>query len=96
MPSRCGWTTATSIQVALVARLQREAGTNAAEVLDQVSENVRNRMELVRLIRTLTAQGRMARWIVSLLPVFLFVAIYVLNREYLQPALDRRRSASPG
>ena len=52
-------------QVALVARLQRDAGTNAAEVIDQVSENVRGRMDLERLVRTLTAQGRMARWIVS-------------------------------
>lgn len=73
------------IQIALVARLQREAGTNAAEVLDHVSANVRNEMELQRLVRSLTAQGRMARWIVSLLPVFLFIVLYFLNREYLEP-----------
>jgi tight adherence protein B len=72
-------------QVAFVARLQREAGTNAAEVIDQVSENIRNRMELLRLVHTLTAQGRMARWIVSLLPVGLFIAMYSINREYLRP-----------
>jgi tight adherence protein B len=72
-------------QLALVARLQRDAGTNAAEVIEQVSENVRGRMDLERLVRTLTAQGRMARWIVSLLPFFLFAAMYVLNREYLAP-----------
>lgn len=72
-------------QVAFVARLQREAGTNAAEVIDQVSENIRNRMELLRMVRTLTAQGRMARWIVSLLPVGLFVAMYSINRDYLRP-----------
>ncbi len=72
-------------QVAFVARLQRQAGTNAAEVLDQVSENCRNRMELRRLVRTLTAQGRMARWIVSLLPVGLFIVMYGINRDYLRP-----------
>ena len=27
----------------------------------------------------------MARWIVSLLPVVLFFAIYVLNKDYLRP-----------
>ena len=73
------------VQIALVAKLQREAGTNAAEVLDQVSDNVRARRELSRLVDTLTAQGRMARWIVSLLPVFLFFAIFFLNREYISP-----------
>ena len=55
-------------QVAIVAALQRDTGGNSAEVLDQVAENIRGRMELRRLIRVLTAQGRLARWIVSLLP----------------------------
>jgi len=73
------------VQIALVAKLQREAGTNAADVLDQVSDNVRARLELRRLISTLTAQGRMARWIVSLLPVGLFIVIFLLNRDYLAP-----------
>jgi tight adherence protein B len=73
------------IQVALVAGLQRDAGANAAEVLDHVATNIRHQMELRRLIRTLTAQGRMARWIVSLLPVGLFIALYLLNRDYLSP-----------
>ena len=73
------------IQIALVAKLQRDAGTNAAEVLDQVAYNVRGRLELRRLIASLTAQGRMARWIVSLLPVLLFGAIFLLNRAYLAP-----------
>lgn len=72
-------------QVAIVAALQRDTGGNSAEVLDQVAENIRGRMELRRLIRVLTAQGRLARWIVSLLPVALFFGIYLMNDEYLQP-----------
>ena len=50
-------------QVAIVTRLQREAGGNTAEVLDRVVENIRGRMEIRRLIRVLTAQGRLARWV---------------------------------
>lgn len=73
------------VQIALVAKLQREAGTNAAAVLDQVADNVRARLELRRLVATLTAQGRMARWIVSLLPVALFLIIFLMNKEYLAP-----------
>ena len=52
-------------QVALVARLQREMGSNSAEVLDRVVETVRARMELRRLVRTLTAQGRLSRWMLT-------------------------------
>jgi len=73
------------IQVAMVSMLQREAGTNAAEVLERVAENVRAQMDLKRLVRTLTAQGRMARWIVSFLPLFLFCALFLINRKYMAP-----------
>ena len=48
-------------QVALVAALQRETGGNTAEVLDRVTETIRERFELRRTVRTLTAQGRMSR-----------------------------------
>ncbi len=72
-------------QVSLVAQLQREAGTNSAEVLDQVATNVRHQIELRQLIRSLTAQGRLSRWIVSLLPVGLFFAMFTINKNYLSP-----------
>ena len=72
-------------QVALVAALQRESGGNSAEVLDRVTESIRDRMELRRLVRTLTAQGRLSRWILTLIPVFLAFALSVLNPGYLHP-----------
>jgi tight adherence protein B len=72
-------------QVALVAALQRRTGGNMAEVLERVTETIRERFELRRMIKTLTAQGRMSRWIVSALPVALLVLISVINPEYTQP-----------
>jgi tight adherence protein B len=72
-------------QVALVSALQRETGGNTAEVLDRVTENVRGRFELRRLVQTLTAQGRMSRWIVSFLPLGLLVLITLVNPEYMKP-----------
>ena len=75
-------------QVILVARLQRETGGNTAEVLDQVADTARERSELRRLIQTLTAQGRMSRWIITALPVFLLVVVSVLNPEYTSVLFD--------
>ena len=72
-------------QVALVAALQRDTGGNTAEVLDRVAETVRGRFEVRRLVKTLTAQGRMSRWVVSLLPVALLGAMALLNPAYLTP-----------
>jgi tight adherence protein B len=72
-------------QVALVASVQNETGANAAEVLDRVTESIRERQELRRLVQTLTAQGRFARWIVTALPIVLLIGITLLNRDYMKP-----------
>jgi tight adherence protein B len=78
-------------QVAVLAELQREAGGNMAEVLDTVVDTIRDRFDLRRLVKTLTAQGRFARWILSLLPAFLLGIISLLNPRYMQPLF-----ATPG
>jgi tight adherence protein B len=72
-------------QIGLVAALQRQTGGNMAEVLDRVTETIRERAELRRMVQTLTAQGRMSRWVVSLIPVGLLVAISTLNPTYVKP-----------
>ena len=54
-------------------------------MLDRVAETVRERFELRRLVKTLTAQGRMSRWILTGLPVLLLVTITVLNPGYIDP-----------
>jgi tight adherence protein B len=74
-------------QLALVAELQREAGGNAAEVVDRVAETVRERFDLKRMIKTLTMQGQMSRWIVSALPVAIILILRIENPHYLHPLL---------
>jgi tight adherence protein B len=70
-------------QVALVAAVQRSSGGNTAEVLDRVTETIRERFELRRTVKTLTAQGRLSRWVVSILPVFLLLVITLINPHYM-------------
>jgi tight adherence protein B len=72
-------------QLALVAQLQREAGGDAAEVIDTVAATVRERFDLKRLIQTLTMQGRMSRWIVTALPIFVVIVVYLENPSYFHP-----------
>ncbi len=74
-------------QVALLAELQRTAGGNAAEVLDTVVETLRDRADLRRLVRTLTAQGRLARWILSALPVVAGLALAAIQPTAILPML---------
>lgn len=71
--------------VAVVAALQRDTGGNTAEVIDLVADTIRERIELRRMVRSLTAQGRLAGMVLSLLPIGLLVIISLLNPAYTHP-----------
>lgn len=71
--------------VALVSQLQRDVGGNTAEVLDRLVETIRANADIRRLVRTLTAQGRLGGTIVSALPIVVALIINLLNPEYLDP-----------
>ncbi len=73
------------LQIALIAQIQREAGGNIAEVLDRITESLRQSAELRRMVKALTAQGRMSRWVVTALPLGLLLLISVLNPTYAKP-----------
>lgn len=62
--------------------IQREVGGNLAEILDIISYTIRERVRIKGEIRTLTAQGRLTGWIISLLPIGLAVVLYSINPEY--------------
>ena len=49
------------------AHVWRQLGRDPRHVV----HTIRERAEMRRLVRTLTAQGRMARWILTALPIFL-------------------------
>jgi tight adherence protein B len=72
-------------QVALLALLQREAGADAAEMLDGVVVTIRERQELRRTVRTLTAQGRLTRLILTALPIAVVLGLSASNPDYLDP-----------
>ena len=72
-------------QIALVAQLQRDTGGNMAEVLDRVTDSLRRRAELRRMVQSLTAQGRLSRWVVSCIPIALLLIISLVNPGYVEP-----------
>lgn len=71
--------------VAIVAGLQRDTGGNTAEVIDLVAETIRGRIEIRRLVRGLTAQGRLAGFVLSALPAGLLLIISMVNPGYAHP-----------
>jgi tight adherence protein B len=81
-------------QVALVATLQRDTGGNTAEVLERVTETVRDRVAVQRLVRTLTAQGRMSRWVLTAIPIGLLLLLTAINPTYMHPLWATRAGHS--
>jgi tight adherence protein B len=69
--------------VITAVNIQREVGGNLAEVLDNISFTIRERVRIKGEIRTLTAQGRISGTIISLLPVVLGFILYLINPEYV-------------
>jgi tight adherence protein B len=72
-------------QVQLVAALQRQTGGNMAEVLDRAADSIRERADIRRLVKTLTAQGRLSRWVLTMLPLVLALVLTIVNPGYLDP-----------
>jgi len=63
----------------------RETGGNLAGVLSQLSDSVGQQLEIKAKISSLTAQGVMQGWIVSLLPVLVGAALFVLDPVAIKP-----------
>jgi tight adherence protein B len=68
--------------------IQRQTGGDLAEVLDNISNVIRGRIELAGLVRGLTAEGRLSGWVLLAMPVLVFVAVTQFNPEYAAPMLE--------
>ncbi|MGE3317206.1 MAG: type II secretion system F family protein, partial [Planctomycetaceae bacterium] len=78
------------LQLFVVAMLvHRTAGGNPVEILDSLSEVIRKRIRLFGKVKACTSEGRLQAVILSILPIVAFVALLVLNRNYVQILLDR-------
>src|SRR5450759_2805880 len=63
--------------------VQREAGGNLAEILDTISDTIRDRVRIKGEIRVLTTQVMYSGRFLSLLPIIVMGILYVLNPDYM-------------
>jgi tight adherence protein B len=75
--------------------VQREVGGNLAEILDTISHTIRERVKLKGEIRVLTAQMRISGIFLSLLPIGLMLALYMINREYIMTLFAPENNDGP-
>jgi tight adherence protein B len=62
---------------------QREAGGNLAEVLDNLSELIRERSRVKRQVRVTSAHGRITGWVLSAMPPALFLMMMLIAPAHM-------------
>lgn len=75
--------------VAQAIAIHRQVGGNLADVLDTVSETIRERNQIRRQVRALSAEGRLSAWVLIALPFFVVLALSVMNPSYLSVFTQR-------
>lgn len=68
--------------------IQKETGGNLAELLESLASIIRERFRFHRKLRTLSAQGRLAAWILSLLPFAMAALLSVVSPNFLPMLID--------
>jgi tight adherence protein B len=67
----------------LAVNIQREVGGNLAEILDNVSDTLRERATMRRQIRVLTAEGRLSAVVLTVLPFGIALYMLITNPTYI-------------
>lgn len=63
--------------------ISTQVGANLSDMLELISSTIRDRLKLREEAKVLTTQGRFSGVIVGLLPVFLALAMMILNPTYI-------------
>lgn len=71
--------------VVMAIRIQREVGGNLAELLNTVSDTLRDREYLRRQVRVLSAEGRFSGYVLTGLPIALFFYMLLFKGDFVKP-----------
>ena len=70
------------LELAITAvMIQRQVGGNLAEVLDKITETIRDRVRIKGELKAITAQGRISGIVISLLPVGLAMMMALISPD---------------
>jgi tight adherence protein B len=71
--------------------VQKETGGNLAEILEKISVVIRGRFKFQRKVQSYSAEGRMSAWVLAMVPLVLFVTLWVSTPDYLPILLEDPR-----
>jgi tight adherence protein B len=68
--------------LAMTVAIQRQTGGNLAEILDSLSQTIRDRFILRMRVRSLTAEGRFSAVFMTMFPIGLYLVIKAIAPDY--------------
>ena len=74
---------------AVAISVQRTTGGSLSEVLETISETIKERYTLKKEIRSATATGRMSGIIVGVMPVFVTIMLNLTSPGYMDPMFEK-------
>ena len=69
--------------------VQSETGGNLAEILENLSKVIRERQSMLLKVRALSSEGRMTAVMLTVLPVFTFVMLFIVEPAILPGCGER-------
>jgi tight adherence protein B len=75
----------------IAMHIQRETGGNLAEILEKVSQTIRERFKLMEDFRTMTTAARGSAWILCGLPFGIILLMTAINPDYMSILLHDQR-----
>jgi tight adherence protein B len=78
--------------VVTAMNIHREVGGNLSEILETISHTIRERVRIQGEIRVLTSQAMYSGKFLSLMPIALLGALYLVDRSYILEFLSPENS----
>lgn len=81
----------TDIQMfSVCVAIQTETGGNLADILEGLSNVIRDRASMVLKVRALASEGKMTAWVLSVLPIGTFMFVFSMQPEFFLDVVSDR------
>lgn len=65
--------------------IQKQTGGNLSQILDNISNTIKERMKLKKELNSATASGKMTGMLMGFMPIILLIIFYVVNPSFIMP-----------
>lgn len=69
--------------------VQRQTGGNLSQILENISNTIKERMKLQQELKSATASGKMSGTVVGMMPIAILLMFFVVNKDFVMPLLRK-------